>query len=81
MARKKAPEITFQEHIATYLVRKHRYPVLEQAEITDSEHALASEMVAFSNFSMTVTVACSPPLFTVKRWQVRRKVRRRSFHC
>jgi len=26
--------------------------------------ALAAEMVTFSNFSITVTVACSPPLFT-----------------
>ena len=30
--------------------------------------ALASEMVAFSNFSMTVTIACLPPLFTVRIW-------------
>jgi hypothetical protein len=26
MARKKAPELTFQEHIAAYLVREHGYP-------------------------------------------------------
>jgi len=41
MARKKAPEITFQDHIAAYLVREHRYGVLEQPEITDTEHAIA----------------------------------------
>jgi len=38
MARKKAPEITFQEHIAAYLIREHRYPVIEQDEITDTSH-------------------------------------------
>ena len=43
MARKKAPEITFQDHIAAYLVREHRYGVLEQPEITDTEHAIAED--------------------------------------
>lgn len=33
--RKKAPELTFQQHIADYLVREHRYGVLEQSGITD----------------------------------------------
>jgi type I restriction enzyme R subunit len=41
MARKKAPELTFQEHIAAYLVREHGYPVLEQGDITDTEHCIA----------------------------------------
>jgi type I restriction enzyme R subunit len=43
MAKRKAPEITFQEHIAAYLVREHGYPVLEQTEITDTEHAIAED--------------------------------------
>lgn len=37
MARKKSTELTFQQHIADFLVRVHGYTVLEQAEITDSE--------------------------------------------
>ncbi|MBW1801104.1 MAG: type I restriction endonuclease subunit R [Deltaproteobacteria bacterium] len=43
MARKKAPEITFQDHIAAFLTRQHGYPVLEQAEITDTEHVIAED--------------------------------------
>jgi len=34
--RKKAPELTFQQHIADYLIREHKYGVLEQADITDN---------------------------------------------
>ena len=36
---KKAPEMTFQEHIADFLVREHGYGVLEQSDITDTEQA------------------------------------------
>jgi type I restriction enzyme R subunit len=32
MARKKAPELTFQQHIADFLVREHKYGVLERAD-------------------------------------------------
>jgi len=39
--KKKAPELTFQQHIADYLVREHRYGVLEQSDITDTEHCIA----------------------------------------
>ena len=39
--RKKAPELTFQQHIADFLVREHKYGVLEQADITDTEHFIA----------------------------------------
>ncbi len=28
--RKKAPELTFQQHIADFLVREHKYGVLER---------------------------------------------------
>ena len=40
MARRKAPELTFQPHIADHLVREHQYGVLEQTDITDTEHYL-----------------------------------------
>lgn len=42
MARK-APELTFQQHIADFLVRVHGYPVLEQSDITDTEHCIAED--------------------------------------
>lgn len=41
--RKKAPELTFQQHIADYLVREHGYGVLEQSDITDTEHFIAED--------------------------------------
>ena len=41
--RKKAPELTFQQHIADYLVREHKFGVLEQTDITDTEHCLAED--------------------------------------
>lgn len=40
---RKSPEITFQDHIAAYLNREHRYPVLEKSEITDTEHFIAED--------------------------------------
>ncbi|MBI3001101.1 MAG: type I restriction endonuclease subunit R, partial [Deltaproteobacteria bacterium] len=43
MPRKRAPEITFQQHIADYLIREHKYGVLEQSEITDTEHFIAED--------------------------------------
>ena len=43
MARKKAPELTFQQHIADFLVREHKYGVLEQTDITDTEHCIAED--------------------------------------
>jgi type I restriction enzyme R subunit len=39
--KKKAPELTFQQHIADYLIREHGYGVLEQSDITDTEHFIA----------------------------------------
>ena len=41
--KKKDPELTFQQHIADYLVREHKYGVLEQTEITDREHCIAED--------------------------------------
>lgn len=44
MARKKkAPELTFQQHIAAYFTREHQYGVLEQIEITDTERFIAED--------------------------------------
>ena len=42
---KKAPEMTFQEHIADFLVREHGYGVLEQSDITDTEHFIAEDQL------------------------------------
>ncbi len=41
--RRPPPELTFQQHIADFLVREHGYAVLEQAEVTDTEHAIAED--------------------------------------
>ncbi|MFZ4776217.1 MAG: DEAD/DEAH box helicase family protein [Terrimicrobiaceae bacterium] len=43
MPRKRPPELSFQQHVADFLVRVHGYGVLEQAEITDTEHFLAED--------------------------------------
>jgi type I restriction enzyme R subunit len=43
--RKKAPELNFQQHIADFLVYEHGYGVLEQAEITDTEHCIAEDQL------------------------------------
>ena len=43
MARKRQPEITYQQHIADYIVREHGYGVLEQTDITDTEHFIAED--------------------------------------
>src|SRR3990167_4404368 len=46
----KAPELRFQKHIADFLVRVHKYGVLEQADITDTEHSIAEDQLwAFLN--------------------------------
>ena len=39
--KKKAPELTFQQHIVDFLIREHGYGVLEQADITDIEYYIA----------------------------------------
>jgi len=44
-SKKKAPELTFQQHIADYLVREHQYGVLEQSDITDTEHFIAEDQL------------------------------------
>jgi type I restriction enzyme R subunit len=57
MARKRPPEITFQKHIADYFVREHKYSVLEQSDITDTEHCIAEDHLwAFLKATQAETV-------------------------
>lgn len=35
MTKRKVPELTFKQHIADYLIREHRYGVLEQSDTSD----------------------------------------------
>ena len=42
------PEKKFQRHIGEYLIREHKYAVLEQEEITDTECYFAEDhLIAF----------------------------------
>jgi type I restriction enzyme R subunit len=43
--KKKALELTFQQHIADFLVREHGYGVLEQSDITDTDHFIAEDQL------------------------------------
>ena len=43
--RTKPPELTFQQHVADFLVRKHGYGVLEQSDISDTEHFIAEDQL------------------------------------
>lgn len=45
MARKKPPELTFQKHIADYLVREQKYAVLEQSDITETGLIIVPECI------------------------------------
>lgn len=45
MARKKQPELTFQQHVTDFLVREHKYGVLEQSDITDTEYFIAEDQL------------------------------------
>ncbi|MEK6323334.1 MAG: DEAD/DEAH box helicase family protein [Acidobacteriota bacterium] len=57
MPRKKPPELTFQDHIANFLVREHGHGVLEQGEITDTEHCIAEDHLwAFLNDTQSETL-------------------------
>ncbi len=52
--KKKPPELTFQQHIADYLVREHGYAVLQQSDITDTKHFIAeAELWAFLESTQT----------------------------
>lgn len=51
------PELTFQKHIRDFIVRVHGYGVLEQAEITDTEHVIAEDHLwAFLRASQAETL-------------------------
>jgi type I restriction enzyme, R subunit len=57
MAKRKPPELTFQEHIARFLNREHGYGVLEHADITDTEHCIAEDLLwAFLNATQADTL-------------------------
>ena len=43
--RKKPPELTFQQHVADFFVREHAYGLLEQADVTDTEHFIAEDQL------------------------------------
>src|SRR5947208_1124661 len=38
MPKRHPPELKFQQHIADFLIREHKYGVLEQGDITDTDH-------------------------------------------
>src|SRR5690348_4199748 len=57
MPRRKPPELGFQDHIAAFLVREHGYGVLDQSEITDTEHFIAEDQLwAFLKDSQPDTI-------------------------
>src|ERR1700730_13567665 len=58
MAKKtKAPELTFQRHITDYFVREHKYGVLEQSDITDTDNFIAEDQLwAFLKVSQPDTL-------------------------
>ncbi len=43
--RRKPPELTFQQHIADFLVRVRGYGAPKQADITDTEHCIAEDQL------------------------------------
>lgn len=43
--KKLAPELKFQQHVADYLVREHHYGVLEQTDITNTDHFIAEDLL------------------------------------
>ncbi|MBP9058788.1 MAG: type I restriction endonuclease subunit R [Rhodoferax sp.] len=54
---KKPPELVFQKHIADFLVRVHKYGVLDQADITDTENCIAEDALwAFLNATQADTL-------------------------
>src|ERR1044071_7139830 len=57
MSVKRPPELTFQDHIAKFLVREHKYSVLEQTDITDTENFIVEDHVwAFLNDTQSETI-------------------------
>jgi type I restriction enzyme R subunit len=57
MPRKKPPELAFPQHVTDYVVREHKYCVLESADITDTEHAIAEDHLwAFLKATQSATL-------------------------
>ena len=58
MAKKKqGSELTFQRHIADYLVREHKFGVLDQSDITDTENCVAEDQLwAFLKATQSDTI-------------------------
>src|SRR5207253_3999249 len=51
------PELVFQKHIAAFLVREHKYGLLEQADISDTENFIVEDHLwAFLNDTQPETV-------------------------
>ena len=40
---KQAPELKFQKRMVDCLVREHQYGVIEQTDVTDTEHYIAED--------------------------------------
>ncbi|MBI4331578.1 MAG: type I restriction endonuclease subunit R [Chloroflexi bacterium] len=54
---KKAPEITFQDHVAQFLQDVHHYGVLEQSDITDADNCICeNHLWAFLKASQSDTL-------------------------
>ncbi|MDP9201734.1 MAG: DEAD/DEAH box helicase family protein [Gemmatimonadota bacterium] len=57
MARRRVPELTFQQHIADFLIRVHGYGMLEQTDITDTQQYIAEDHLwAFLNATQADTL-------------------------
>jgi type I restriction enzyme R subunit len=55
--RRQPPELIFQQHIASFLVREHGYGVLEQANITNTDQSIAEDQLwAFLQATQTETL-------------------------
>ena len=54
---KTPPELMFQQHIAEFLMKVHKYGLLEQSDITDTEHFIAEDQLwAFLNATQADTL-------------------------
>ena len=43
MPKRKPPELTFQQHITDFLVRAHKFGVLDQTDITDTDNFIVED--------------------------------------
>lgn len=57
MPTRRPPEMEFQNHIAEFLIREHKYGMLEQSDITDTEHFIVEDQLwAFVTATQAETV-------------------------